>query len=657
MKRLYIILIAYLCTTSFVLPQGYLRFSPVGIYLQMGNEIPGHSAVSAYIIERQDGYGRIKTDSVSFPASKEAFIRLTEDYSALLRQKVPEQKVLDFVYSASQNYGIRDSLKSYGNIFTLNIALGTAFLDISAESSGNYEYKVFAIKNGIREQIYSSGKIEFIQKSADCSFELDKIEGTEKKIEMIINSSGNEVVSYIVLRKEIREKEYREVKLNGVFYYSEGKKLLKLEDKDVVSGEVYQYRIFPLDALGNPGVPAENITAAAYDFAKIVNLTGIKAEASPDGKGIKISWDSLTSRYATSFCIYRSENYDSLFSQIAELPLVITEFTDLLTEPMKKYYYRIGLTGMLGEKSVMSSRVFAFWEDKEAPLPVTDLQAFPHKKGVELRWSEYSANIKGYYVFRSTGFEGELKMISGLIPAEDSLVVYIDSTSNLSGKRGYLYSIVKENTSHTKSAFSDTVFARTGIIPKVREPYNITASASDGYVNLYWQDMSGFDETIVLYRIYRKVSEDNEFSEIENAIQSSDKNHYTDVNVVSGKEYVYSVKSIDLFGNESGFGKGTRVRVPEKHPSPGSRLKGYYIDNSVILTWDEAFQPDLASYQLFRYQRGFEQELIAEIPKGQELIYKDKGINRGDLYFYYIKLKTSDGKTGLKGKEVSILAD
>ncbi len=179
-----------------------------------------------------------------------------------------------------------------------------------------------------------------------------------------------------------------------------------------------------------------------------------------------------------------------------------------------------------------------------------------------------------------------------------------------------------------------------------------------------WENYTKYDK----YNLYRSDAKDAPFKKINNApiIVQSEKNpdgtlstspyFYTDKNVTKTGKYVYYVKGIDDFGDESVrsnmvFGK----MLKNKKPMPPVRPVTYFDKDKIIIKWHDIVNTNIKGYNLFRgfTYEGVNLKLNKNIIKTHQFV--DTDVTENGNYFYAISIINKDGLESKKSL-VSMIA-
>ncbi|NOX19607.1 MAG: hypothetical protein GXO87_15165, partial [Chlorobi bacterium] len=377
------------------------------------------------------------------PANKEEFVkRLNHFISYLPDFKIPQPKMIGRLWTQFEKNKTLDSLYYWGAMPVVQLSLGAMFIDTLAEKGNSYSYIVkYLDANGKAVKEEKSNVVEFDEKAIIGKIYFGQSKIQDKYLSITFVSEPIYPSAVEVFRRESVKKPFEKIFPIVGLTENKGKLNIMILDTAIDSGSVYQYYITPVNKFNLEGQNSDTSFVGTYDFSKAFIPGHFTADGVDSLQGIKLGWDSVYYPFVKGIVIERSEIFDSLFSTIAEIPLMQTSFVDYKTEPMKKYFYRMKLIGALNEESPYSVRVFAMYEDKTAPLPPFGLAGKGLENGVELSWVGIEPFIKGFYIYRNNGVDDNLELISDLIPPGDSLTVYRDTSAELQAGYTYAYSV------------------------------------------------------------------------------------------------------------------------------------------------------------------------------------------------------------------------
>lgn len=617
-----------------------------GIFVTLGFELPSplHPAgdIVAYRVERKEAMMQSwqHLADVSAPESFAEFqARLAVARRFVPKVMHPRDLPEPYIWSAIDRDLPPDSLAGWAGSLVVRLALGIVYLDTSAQPAAPYHYRVSKLrKDGTGTETVMSDVAVYPSPGLTTQTRFVDRAARESAIRIRWQTTSR-VKPHTV-------EPYRRPYLTGEFqpidasvYGSTRKDTLYIEviDRQVELLGAFEYYLLPFDAWGNPGSPSDTVFAVAYDPAGVGLPYNIRVESLDSLGGIKLSWRFDQPHLIQSFVIYRSAVFDSGYTPLAEVSAQDTEYFDQTAIPMRKYFYRIGVHGLLDEPIGVSATVFGIFQSTEKPLPPHDLFAEGVKNGVRLRWNTSEKHLKGFYVFRSNGYTEALEPLTGLIPSRDSITVFVDSSRSLSGSLVYAYAVRVENTSHVISDFSDTVMARPAKQTEPPAPVQFTVLPDENHFRLYWQNMVEFDNLIEGYRLYRREIQPRgpttTFSPLTDSLLAA--NYHSDTTVQRGKMYQYAVQSVDMFGGVSALTQSPPVALDVPLPAPPAGVRGVPTPIGIDLRWDASGGETPTAYRIYRYERGKSAKRLAEL-KPEVTEFLDTTAQPGYLYFYYV---------------------
>lgn len=221
-----------------------------------------------------------------------------------------------------------------------------------------------------------------------------------------------------------------------------------------------------------------------------------------------------------------------------------------------QYYYQ-------KKRSPMSEIAFIL---SRAPVkPVTDLKLNLENKVIKLTWAKplldeagkSITDIAGYNIYRKIEPEKvgeaeanvetpETAIFSKINRANVLIEYYEDKDTGISGNYSYYVSAVISN--QIESAPSETVSIKVTDIFPPEIPANLVCFRSQDHLFLTWKSV--MDTDLSHYRVYRRLSPDDEFQLVADKVTAAT---YKDKDLKAGKTYFYVVTSVDTKGNESQY--------------------------------------------------------------------------------------------------------
>lgn len=631
------------------------------VYLKALTTISSDKTSYCAIERREAGKGEWKSVAISrTPANESDFIKnlktaianMPYDASFILRKGPQIWKI----YKKAES---QDSLKMWFAMLPVQEALGVLYHDITVKPGISYEYKIqqFDVNDKSLSILYYL-PARYPGEKSKWSIPYRSYTVLTKQATVVWGTGGAKLPPYTrVLRQDRNGSEW--IPITPLINNTSVKDsvFISATDTTVTSGGIYRYKLVPMDIFGNPGTETESDIVAVYNFETQAPVIQELKAGNPEGiPGIQVSWLIHRNDLVNSIVIYRSDDYDKGYEQIADVPAVASSYIDQTVEPNLKYYYQIRLTGPMGELSAPSSRIFGISDDRSKPLPPMIVSAKGTTKGILLTIKVTESNLSGVRIYRNNQDNKNLIPVSDLIAAKDLTVVWEDTT-NISPVRFYGYAARSENASHFQGDFSDTVYSRSAKSVITPEVIGLTADYHENYNQLYWTDMQFIEAPVEGYLVYRKEMPTGAFSQINDTIVPADVNSYTDRSIALGKSYSYSIVLVDGFGNRSNQCNPVVVNPPVIPVRPPSNISGNAEAEFIKISWGTVQSPTIKEYKLYRYVRGTKPVVIGTIPAKEPQEFLDKNVTKGQLYFYYIITVESDGRQSNPSKEINVRKD
>jgi hypothetical protein len=635
--------------------------SSKGIFISLGSvaALPNLTGKPvSYLIERKSE-GAARWDAAAEVAAPKTEAELASRIAQAARylpfSAQPDSLQLKTIWQRLQRFGHQDSLGQWGRLTTIRMAIGTTYLDTAASPRVRYEYRVSTL--GPSHQVIASALSQFAQYPWIPEFgkpQLLYAEGEDRRVNLQWRAVRTiRPDSYRVFRQKNQEGAFEEIVPFKLFASRRDTLIYAVIDTLVARGQVYRYYIVPVSVYGDAGFASDTALVGAYDFRSVPLPRALKLERVDSSGGIRLQWQLSATGLVRSIRVFRCPKFDGAYEQVAELPADAAAFVDQGVEPMKKYFYALAITGPLGEVSPMGARVFGEYQSSAPPLPPWISRSEGLKTGVRLEIISHEPFTEGYRVYRVRSGGEPFQLISGLVPRRDSVTVYLDTASVLSGRSEYMYAVRSENTSHVMSGFSDTVRVRPLISTHPQAPVELSASVDSVAIQLYWRDMWPMDPALDGYHVYRRVTGEKEFRRLTDTLLAVRHNRFRDTTVQGVRVYQYAVRSVDIFGGVSELSTSVSANVPRPLPISPAGLRAEMAGDAVVLRWDPPVQTERVSYRVHRYQRGKEDVVLATVD-GNTTEYVDKSTRQGELYFYTVTCVTRDGIESTPFTEISV---
>ncbi len=243
-------------------PKAVVGGGPRGIYIHVGNEIVSTSNpvqnVVGYRIERKkksDKSWNMIID-LSSPDSLSEFIGRLGKIMPLVPEPLLIKEVpTGMIWEQVEKWRRMDSLKTWGSLLPIRIALGTSYLDTTAEKGVQYEYRVSTIDTMKNiKVIFISPVVSYPQ-----VIYYPRLRVVEK------NSQGNQIgiwwgmgagkkpTSVDVYRKDGIYASFKHIYPARVRIQRRDSTYYTIRDTSVQMRQIYAYYVIPKDFYGNTG--------------------------------------------------------------------------------------------------------------------------------------------------------------------------------------------------------------------------------------------------------------------------------------------------------------------------------------------------------------------------------------------------------------------
>jgi fibronectin type 3 domain-containing protein len=552
-----------------------------------------------------------------------------------------------------------DSLTVWFGFIPVQEALGVVYHDITAKPDVTYEYKIqqFDVNDKSLQTLFYF-PVKFPGNASKYYLPYKNYSAAGKQVVVTWGAPGKDLPPFAkVYRKDRFDGEWAPASSNIFSNNKNDSIFISAMDVAIIPGGVYRYKMIPMDIFGNPGKEAESDLVAVYNFTMEAPVIQELKATNPEGaKGTIVTWLITRNDLVNSIRIFRSTKYDDGYTLLAEVPSTESSYLDQTVEPAVKYFYKITITGPMGELSVPSARVFAISDDKSKPLPPAIMSATGTSKGILLTIYVTENNLSGVRIFRKGEKETDLKPVTELLPAINNTVTWED-TLNVSGSKFYGYAAKSENASHFQGDFSEIVYARSAKPVRLPVVMGLTADFYGTYNKLFWTDMQFGETNPAGYIVYRKELPSGTMKPLNDTLISAEVNSYTDRTIDGTKSYAYSVVLVDEFGNKSLQCDPVYVIPPVVPVLAPASVSGIAEQKSVKILWDEVRSSTLKEYRVYRYLRGTKAAVIGTIPAGSPTEFIDKNVTKGQLIFYYVTTVDKDGRESKPSEEISVRKD
>ena len=390
------------------------------------------------------------------------------------------------------------------------------------------------------------------------------------------------------------------------------------------------------DIVKGKGIP-EFTAYAVIDTAEVI-----------ENNRIIVGWrvTEIESAPVTGISILRSDKYDGVFENLSSKPMArdVRMFTD--TRPLLSNYYKIMLLG----KNSLTSYSFPYLmqtEDNDPPVPPQMITGKVDSAGiVTIAWKENTEpDLMGYKVFRANARDEEFISLGFDITLKN---ICRDTINLNTLTQKIYYQVVAIDKRYNSSDYSailelsrpDTIRPGPAVITRI--------DVINGKVTIQQEGSPAND--ISFYELHRIT--ENDSASIKLATWKSNiPDSFEDVPSNQGKNYYYSIKTFDLAGNSSEYGRLVYVPVTSQKTV---NLKAEQGKNgkSIMVSWDipAGFKP--AKTILYR-SKDTEPIGIYIMLEGADQLFEDMDIEINTPYNYRVKVFGTSGNTIVSSRQIT----
>jgi hypothetical protein len=552
-----------------------------------------------------------------------------------------------------------DSMGMWREDLRVLSGLGRAYFDETAQRNTRYTYTLQP--TGRREQVsplvYYPGSQEGIGRLTPL-----RIQPTKQGVylEFKVVERGTLQGCAIYRSYHLRTNPERIAPLIG-YTEQDGIMVASFTDLTALPRVAYEYYAVPFDAVGNEGKasdPATLFHAPAHTIPPSVrHLTATSDDAR---KAIRLSWLRPSTPDAVSVEIYKSDTYTGVYKKIGSVPPADTFFYDEEVSPITTQYYTAAIQGTY-ERSVNCPRVpgilGAVNKNFIAPQNVT---AVLKGRTVTLTWERAERDTKGYYIYRGTGYRGELRKIRDRIADDTSKMITVtDTLPPTLVPTIWTYAITDENSSYRESGLSERASVQS--IPTAADrplavPRPRVLPAENGDLQLIWASLSEGDNLVNGYTVYRTVTDATGKVTAPEALTTVPIQRTLFIDAAARTEgftYSYDVRAVSVDGSESSGSGTASYTVPVVAPLQVCNIQALPGSKAVSLHWNAPLGTDAVAVHIYRARTGEKPEKVKSLDMNADN-YEDSGLKSGQVYHYFFVTEGAGDKFSAPTVPVSV---
>lgn len=591
----------------------------------------------------------------SSPYDFEEFVKNAEKFKYPYETTIDKNEML-LIWKKFMKTKNVDSIKKSLAFNYIAAGFGVTILDSTAKKNINYSYKISlfdaagnTIESTTTNAVSFPEKMTYLQpkflKQTTDGISVTSIWFTLEK---------RNPHHFKVFRSNGDNAPFREYAISKSIYQSKDTTFFAFTDKDLNKGTMYRYFISPSNNYGNYNVLSDTILGTNLLGKDAYLPTSFDAKAIDSLNAIALFWKLESPFELNAVEVYRGLDFDGEYQKIISLSPEDTLYLDKSIASGQRYFYSLKTVDRLGRTSIFTNKAFAICNGKEVPLPPIRTIAKATEKGVDVFWLPNGENIRGYYIYRCDGIEGEFSQISDFIEyTNDSLQHFIDKDELLVNGLTYSYCVKQENNGHLLSEASNFSLVQPfhGKATQKAQMVTLSATSIDKGFLLTW-DLKIPESNMAGISVYRKSEGENEFKKLNKSPLDLITRSFTDSSITKNKTYYYYISIDDTKGKMVTKTNEASITQQDYSLSAPFNLLGSVENGKINFKWENASN-NLEGFKIYKRTPGQIPVEIAKVDK-QTLSYSLAKPNGEELVIYYVVTynKLGESKPSNEWKEV-----
>jgi len=295
----------------------------------------------------------------------------------------------------------------------------------------------------------------------------------------------------------------------------------------------------------------------------------------------------------------------------------------------------------------------------EMPIP-KNLAGKAYNKKAYFQWDPVppKTGVLGYNVYRNLKETGDFAKLNDLpitfMPGKSEKKPYVNySDFEVKNRQDYWYRVTSVHFAGVESAASKKIKIRP-FDNKKPDPVTVikTEAQKNGQIKIYWKKAK--QKNVSYYDVYRSPKRQGKYAKINKIPIPRNMSHYIDRLKKIRGGYYYKIKCVNFKAIASDFSAAISYRVIRKSKPSKVKIQRTipgvkYID----IEWKKPKEKHIEKYRIYRAAQKNAKPFPIAYAKKDSSKYRDKNVQDGVTYYYFVAVIDEYTNVGIKSDPVS----
>ena len=362
------------------------------------------------------------------------------------------------------------------------------------------------------------------------------------------STSIKDTSDFKVYRTGLKKTDYTPIQTLRRSYIKGDTLFFRVTDTTLTEKALYRYFV-TLPYKNDSAVRSEVIYGHNIGRIQSPVVINFKAEPDKEKKAINLSWKLNYNFTVNTLSIYRSNDYEDGYEQVAQLPGDAESYVDRVDVSNEAYYYFVVIHDYFGNQKP-SVRFHGIATYAEKPAPPQNVKLNAEDNIIKLQWNRFGNNIVGYRVYRQVDNLTGFVPVNSMFYTPEKEVLYIDSTVSRLKNKKIEYFIVSVSDGFLESSPSDTLsyYIRGDIFKSAPKECNYIIDSLNR-IMLIWTSQEA-DPEVKGYNVFR-IDNDGKRERLNEQLIPYNVNSFTDTENTGTGEYIYEIETVSITNTPS----------------------------------------------------------------------------------------------------------